>query len=178
METQPKDVIKYCPRCGSKQFLFEGHRSFKCETCQFHFFINSSTAVAAVIENECGEILLTIRAFEPQKGMLDLPGGFVDPLESAEQAVRREIMEELELEVVDMAYITSSPNEYVFSGYSVFTTDLGFVVNVRSLVHIAANDDITGYQFIDPRKIDRSQLSSPSLGVIIDAYLARKSNLT
>jgi mutator protein MutT len=174
MNTHPQYVLKYCPRCGSSHFLFEGERSFKCQDCSFHFFINASCAVAAIIENDKEELLFTIRAFEPNKGMLDLPGGFVDPLETAEDAVKREIKEELGLEVETVEYLTSFPNEYVFSGFTVYTIDLGFIVKVKSLEIIEANDDISGYEFIAPNKVDRSRLSSPSLIVIMDAYLNKK----
>ena len=52
--TQPQNVFKYCPKCGSGHFNFEGSRSFLCGDCGFHYFINSSAAVAGLIENEKG----------------------------------------------------------------------------------------------------------------------------
>lgn len=50
-----------------------------------------AAAVAGLIFNEKGQLLLTIRAKDPGKGLLDLPGGFVDMGENADQALRREI---------------------------------------------------------------------------------------
>nr|WP_321451257.1 NUDIX domain-containing protein [uncultured Carboxylicivirga sp.] len=168
--TQPGNVINYCPKCGSKEFIFDGSRSFKCSTCGFHFFINSSAAVAAVIVNEKGEVLLTRRAFEPCKGMLDLPGGFVDPMESAEEAIRREIKEELNLDIEEMQYLVSYPNEYVFSGYSVYTTDMGFWCKVKSFEQIHVEDDISGYEFMAEEAIDFIQISSKSIADILRFY--------
>jgi 8-oxo-dGTP diphosphatase len=43
--------------------------------------------------------MLTRRALPPYEGMWDVPGGFVEPLEHPEQAVRRELLEETGLEV-------------------------------------------------------------------------------
>jgi len=172
--TQPGDVIKYCPKCGSKEFIFDGSRSFKCDTCGFHFFINSSAAVAAVIVNEKGEVLLTRRAFNPGKGMLDLPGGFVDPMESAEAAIRREIKEELNLDIEEMQYLISYPNEYVFSGFSVFTIDLGFLCKVKSFEKMHVEDDISGYEFVSEKDVVFDEISSKSIGDILKFYFRER----
>ena len=172
--TKPRDIIKYCPKCGSKEFVFDGSRAFKCATCGFHFFINSSAAVAAVIVNEKGEVLLTRRAFNPGKGMLDLPGGFIDPMESAEEAIRREIKEELNLDIEEMQYLASYPNEYVFSEFSVFTTDLGFLCRVKSFEKMHAEDDISGYEFIKEKDISFDEISSKSIGDILKFYFLER----
>jgi len=168
--THPSEVIKYCPRCGSKRFPAVDFKSFKCEDCGFHFFINSAAAVAALIVNDKNELLLTYRAFEPCKGMLDLPGGFIDPEEAAEEALRREVKEELDLEVVEMRYLGSFPNEYIFSGYSVFTTDLGFICKVKDFSSISSSDDVAGYQFFAFKDIDYDAISSPSIRHLVKLY--------
>ncbi len=173
LKTQPEHVIRFCPKCGSKQFVYDGSKSFKCEVCRFHFFINSACAVAAIICNAQGEILLTRRAFEPCAGMLDLPGGFVDPMERAEESLAREIKEELNLDVTDMQFIASYPNEYVFSNYSVFTTDLGFVCEVEGFEHMHAKDDISAYEFIKATEINYDEISSESIKNILRAYIQR-----
>ncbi len=169
--TLPGNVIKYCPKCGSEEFDFDGSRSFKCRHCGFHFFINSAAAVAAIIVNDKKEVLLTRRAFEPYKGMLDLPGGFVDPGEQAEEALYREIKEELNLDVVDAKYLVSFPNEYVFSGYTVYTTDLGFLCHVRSFEGMHIQDDISGYEFVAIDEIDYESISSESIKNILKHYV-------
>ena len=59
----------------------------------------SFLAVACFIRNSKGELLLVRRAKEPAKGTLDLPGGFVDMYESAEDAAHREVKEETGLDI-------------------------------------------------------------------------------
>ncbi len=168
--TKPENVFKYCPKCGSKHFIFEGHRSFLCNYCGFHYFINSSAAVAGLIENDKGDLLLTVRAFDPNKGMLDLPGGFVDPMESAEDALKREIKEELNLEITQMKYLTSFPNEYIFSDFSVYTTDSAFICKVKGWENMHVQDDISDVVFVNKQNLDWNQVSAPSIKSIIKAY--------
>jgi NAD+ diphosphatase len=170
-ETHPCKVLRFCPCCGSPKFVFDGNRSFRCAQCHFNFYINSSAAVASVIVDDGGRILFTVRAHEPMKGYLDLPGGFVDPMESAETALVREIKEELGLEVIDYAFLGSFPNEYPFSGLSVFTTDLGFYTKVKSLNGIKADDDISAFVFLHPSQIEWAQIGSNSIVKIVKQYL-------
>ena len=94
---------------------------------------NAAAAVAAIIFNDEGKLLFTRRAIQPYKGMLDLLGGFVDHMETAENALCRELNEELGITATELEYFCSSPNEYPFSGLSVFTLDLVFKVKTYSL---------------------------------------------
>jgi len=174
-ESHPKDVIKHCLRCGCKDFIsVDGGRSFKCEECDFVYFINNSAAVACLIFNEENKLLLCRRAVEPEIGKLDLPGGFVEPMETAEQAVKREIMEELKVTVTAQEYLTSFPNEYIFSGFSVFTLDMAFLCRIDSVKNIVPGDDISAVKFVLPENIDMQELYSDSIRNIINYYIGNK----
>ena len=174
VQTQPKDILKFCPKCGSSHFTCRNEREFFCQKCRFHFFINSSSAVAALIFNQEGKLMLSRRGVDPNKGMLDLPGGFVDPMESAEQALFREIKEELGVNVINHQYLISFPNEYIFSQFSVFTTDLAFLCKVDDLQNINPMDDITAIEYHYPEEINMSDLCSESMKQIIQEIVRRK----
>jgi len=165
--TQPVNVLKFCPRCGSAHFPATSNRSFKCDDCSFQYYVNSSAAVAVLLFNEEGELLLTRRAVEPHRGKLDLPGGFIDPMETGEQAALREIQEELGIEVHSLKYFCSYPNEYVFSGFSVYTLDLAFLAQTESLHQMIAMDDVSSFEFHKPQNIDLDELPSVSMKNII-----------
>ena len=174
MKTHPKEVIKYCPRCGCNKFnTLNGGRSFQCEECQFNYYLNNSAAVACIISDSEGRLLLCRRAIEPSKGLWDLPGGFVEPMETAEEAVVREIREELNVEVEKSEYLTSFPNEYVFSGLSVFTLDLAFVCEIDSYTQLTPRDDVSDIEFVKPSEIKMDELCSDSMRNIINYYNAK-----
>jgi mutator protein MutT len=166
-DTHPVNVLKFCPRCGSAHFPATSNRSFKCDDCSFQYYVNSSAAVAVLLFNEEGELLLTRRAVEPHRGKLDLPGGFIDPMETGEQAALREIQEELGIEVHSLKYFCSYPNEYVFSGFSVYTLDLAFLAQTESLHQMIAMDDVSSFEFHKPQNIDLDELPSVSMKNII-----------
>lgn len=172
--THPVNVLKFCPRCGSAHFPATGSRSFKCGDCSFNYYVNSSAAVAVLLFNEKGELLFTRRAVEPHLGKLDLPGGFIDPMETGEQAAVREIQEELGIEIHSLQYFCSYPNEYVFSGYSVYTLDLAFLAKTESLHQMTAMDDISSFEFYNPHDIDLEELPSISMKNIIKELIQRE----
>lgn len=162
-------------RCGSDTVCYRLDDSLFCEKCSFSFYINSAAAVAILIINNQNELLLTKRAFDPEKGKLDLPGGFVDIGESAEQAVVRELKEELNLEAVNLRYLGSYPNEYVFSGLSIYTLDIAFVCKVDSFDEIKAKDDVAAFDFFKFDSIDYDKIAFDSIrNIVID--FKEKSN--
>ncbi len=171
--THPSQVHKYCSRCGSDSLLFQEDNAFVCSACDFRYHINSVAAVALLILNEKGELLLTKRAFDPEKGKFDLPGGFVDVGEKAEDAVKRELQEELNLNVCKMEYFGSYPNEYVYSGLTIYTLDMAFVCTVESFSSMEANDDVADYRFYALDCINLEEIAFKSVEDIIADFLQK-----
>lgn len=61
--------------------------------------LRPKVTVAAIIENERGEILLEKRKIEPFKNYWALPGGHIEACETAKKAVRREVEEETGIKI-------------------------------------------------------------------------------
>lgn len=167
----PSVIFKFCPGCGSKSFEPSSWHSHICTACGFTFFTNNSAAVAALIFNPEGKLLLTRRKHAPAAGMLDLPGGFVEPLESAERALVRELKEELNLDIRSYRYMASFPNRYLYNNLVYFTCDLAYVCQTVSLSTIEADDDVSEYIFVDPEKLDFEQIGLDSIKRMIRFYL-------
>ncbi len=137
----PLHSFIYCPRCGKEGFEDRGERAKFCPHCELSYYGNVASAVAGLLRDAKGEYLFVRRANEPAKGTLDMAGGFVDPMERVEEAIIREIKEETQLSVKQIKYISSLPNIYPYSGITVYTSDLFFLVEVESFEGAIASDD-------------------------------------
>lgn len=173
-ETRAEKILKYCPRCGASPFAPQADHAFTCAACGLRFYLNTASAVAALIEDGEGRLLLIRRGREPARGTLDLPGGFVDQRESAEQALAREIREELKLELELCTYLGSFPNRYVFSGLTYHTLDLAFGCRVRDLSWLTPGDDAEACLFMAPADIDLADIGLESIRAIVAHYLEHK----
>lgn len=138
------ELFKYCPRCGNESFGFRAENLLACGKCEFHLYRNAASAVAGLLLNEAGEVLLTIRAKEPAKGKYGLPGGFVDYRETGEEALKREIQEEVGLEVDEFSYLGSFPNKYDYKEVTYYTLDLFFFARVKDGQRIKHDPDELG----------------------------------
>lgn len=157
-------------RCGSTAVVYREDNSLHCKDCRFCYYINSAAAVAILIVDDKGRLLLTERKYEPEKGKLDLPGGFVDIGEQAEEAVIREIKEELNLDVENIDYVGSYPNEYMYSGVTIYTLDMAFVCEIANLDEIKANDDVASYEFFRSDAIDFDAIAFASIRNIVKDF--------
>ena len=158
---------RYCPVCGSGNFKVAGEKSLRCEDCGFELFVNASASYVALIYNDKGELLVVRRRCDPAKGTLDLPGGFADAGETAEEGVRREVKEETGLDVDRVRFLFSLPNLYAYSGLDVPTLDLFFACEVSDTSMLRPGDDAEEAFWIVPDKLDPKAfgLSSISKGV-------------
>jgi NAD+ diphosphatase len=168
----PIQILKFCPRCGSSMFKAEDQKMMRCTSCGFRIYFNVAAAVAILILNPQRELLFTVRKHEPAKGMLDLPGGFVDNDETVEEAVKREIKEELNLDIIHSRYITSIPNIYMYEDFTYRTIDLFFECEVESLDTIIPRDDVADYLFIKPEPDILNQVGLFSIKKILEYYFS------
>lgn len=144
----PLEKFQYCPRCGSPHFEKDSVKSRHCLDCGLEYFMNASSANVALILNGRGELLVERRKKAPAQGMLDLPGGFADIGETAEEGVCREVKEETGMTVTRADYLFSLPNRYEYSGIIIPTLDLFFLCTVEDTSMLAAADDAAEVMWI------------------------------
>ncbi|HSD78231.1 MAG TPA: NUDIX domain-containing protein [Solirubrobacteraceae bacterium] len=94
------EQTRFCPRCGAPGPRIDFPRSMTCEACGFASYSNPKPVASAIPRDpHTGALILLRRGFDPGRGLWTFPGGFVDLGESVEDAARREIREELEIDV-------------------------------------------------------------------------------
>jgi NAD+ diphosphatase len=98
---------KHCGRCGGTTKLFRAGWGRQCAACNAEHFPRTDPVVIMLAEYE-GKALVGRQAAWPQ-GNYSALAGFLEPGESIEEAVRREIHEESGVECGAVRYITSQP---------------------------------------------------------------------
>jgi NAD+ diphosphatase len=166
-------ALRYCPKCGAAALRAVGAKLLRCQACGFELYMNPAAAVAGVIRDEQGRVLVLVRGAEPGKGRWDLPGGFVDPDETAEDALRREVREELGLEVTTLRYVGSWPNAYEYMGVRYRTVDAGFVCEAAGAEAARPREEeIEAVMLLRPEEVDIGRFAFPSVGRITQCALA------
>ncbi|MEM7128543.1 MAG: NUDIX hydrolase [Chloroflexota bacterium] len=95
-----KFTYKYCPQCATlltERLLFDLVRP-ACPSCDFVHFEDPKVAVVAFATCQ-GRVLLIQRAVDPESGKWAMPGGYMDAGELPEEALQRELLEEVGLAV-------------------------------------------------------------------------------
>ncbi len=121
-----------CPMCLSKNIVVKNNRKWFCPDCGFDLYNNVAAAVGIVIYDKDNNFLFEIRAKNPQKGKLCLPGGFVDCDETAEEAIIRECKEELGINISTPEYLCTFPNTYEYKNIVYKTCDIFFKAELSS----------------------------------------------
>ena len=127
-----KNDFNMCPMCGSKKIEWRDDKKWFCPDCGFDLYNNIAAAVGIVLYDDFDNVLFEVRAKEPRKGFLCLPGGFVDGGESTEAAIIRECREELGagLEESSVHYLCSFPNIYEYKNIEYKTCDVFFAAKL------------------------------------------------
>jgi NAD+ diphosphatase len=98
---------RFCGRCGNATVLHARERACWCQTCEIPWYPRVAPCVIVVIRR--GERMLLARSSRTRRPMYSLIAGFVEPGESLEQAVAREVKEETGLQVCNIRYRLSQP---------------------------------------------------------------------
>jgi len=163
-----QDTLKYCPRCSGRAELEDSRRIVCADpACGFGLYLNTAAAVAGLIFDGDGRLMVIRRSRDPQKGLLDLPGGFVDFGEDAEGALRRELSEELRVEVGRVEYFRSVPNTYQYGGVLYHTLDIFYTCQCRDQSAIRPNDEITEVLYRYPKEISDDEIAFDSMRNLI-----------
>ncbi|MCK0096589.1 NAD(+) diphosphatase [Yoonia sp. F2084L] len=98
---------RFCARCGAESTLAMGGWQRDCAACGGHHFPRTDPVVIMLITH--GNAVLVGRSPGWPEGMYSLLAGFVEPGETIEAAVRREVFEEAGVRVGAVSYLASQP---------------------------------------------------------------------
>lgn len=167
-------AFRFCPGCGAAAIAPESAKSVRCGDCGFRYFHNVAAA-AGLILRVGGTILFTRRARAPGQGLLDFPGGFVDPGETVEHGLAREVREELGLTVDpdELVYVGSGCNRYPFAGVTYRTADLFFELRVAERPPLQCADDVAAAEWHPLDAIPWGELAFDTVRDAVRRLLAR-----
>jgi NAD+ diphosphatase len=98
----------YCPRCGARTNVADAGASRLCPNDGSEHFPRVDPAVIMLVHDDAGRLLLARNQAWPDR-WVSILAGFVEPGESLEHAVAREVAEEVGLAVRDLRYLGSQP---------------------------------------------------------------------
>ena len=112
---------RFCGRCGTATELAAGERAMRCPACGQLAFPRLAPAVITLVSR--GDEALLARGVTFPVPMYSCIAGFVEPGETLEDAVRREVREEVGVEITNVAYVSSQPWPFPHSLMVGFTAD-------------------------------------------------------
>jgi 8-oxo-dGTP diphosphatase len=164
------ELYKFCPHCGGRleQKILQAKEPPRlvCSECGFVFYLDPKLAGIAIIPWEDG-LVLARRAINPGYGLWVAPGGFVDVGERVEEAVVREVREEVFLNV----RINRLLNVYSYPGRT--TVIVAYVADVIS-GQPGGGDETLEARIFRPDEIPWEEIAFTSTRDALRDYLGMK----
>lgn len=158
----------FCPRCGSRTEVQQAGHLRKCPECGASHFPRTDPAVIMLITDDQDRALLARNPAWPE-GRFSTLAGFVEPGESLEDAVRREVLEEVGVTVGEVTYGASQPWPFPASlmlGFFGTATATDITVDENEIAEAAwiTRDELVAYG-------EAGTLLLPPSGVSISSWL-------
>ncbi len=158
----------FCPRCGSRTEVQQAGHLRHCPECGASHFPRTDPAVIMLITDDQDRALLARNPAWPE-GRFSTLAGFVEPGESLEDAVRREVFEEVGVTVGEVTYGASQPWPFPASlmlGFFGKATATDITVDQQEIAEAAwiTRDELVAYG-------EAGTLLLPPSGVSISSWL-------
>lgn len=169
----PSKRFHFCPSCAAPLPEDQPRQPIHCGACGFVYYFNTTCATAALVVRPDGKALFIRRAKEPSKGMLAMPGGFIDEGETAGEGVRREFTEEVGFAPKDIDFLCSHPNTYEYKGSTYPVLDFLFVARASGEEKPEALDAVESVHWLDPLTVNPDELAFPSMRAGLQEFRRR-----
>jgi NAD+ diphosphatase len=167
----------FCANCGAPTASRDGGHERVCPACEAHHFPRTDPVVIVRVSDGADGLLLGRQARWPE-GRFSLLAGYVEPGETLEEAVRREVLEESGVAVDSVAYVASQPWPFPSS------LMLGFSALAERGEPAPADHELAEVRWFERAEIERAArgegplMLAPPYSIarrLIDAWLAERS---
>lgn len=159
---------QFCGQCGAPTTASEKDRSRVCKVCSQTFYPRLSPSIIALVTK--GEELLLAKNTRARGNFYSTLAGFIEPGESIEEAVHREVYEEVGIRIKNLRYYSSQswpfPNSLM----------LGFHAEYDSGEFVLQKDEIVDAQWFYYQNLPNRPAMFSISGWLIDDYIKRLQN--
>ena len=143
--------FNFCPSCAAPLPHRDSEGAAVCRSCGRHWYRNPAPTVGCAIV-EGARALVAVRGREPHRGRIDVPGGFLDVGEQPLDGLRREVGEELgvEIDVGERDYVQAVAHRYEPGGD--WLLSLGFVARLRA-GRPEPSDDVAEVRWVEADEV-------------------------
>jgi NAD+ diphosphatase len=157
---------RFCGHCGAALQRVTGERAMQCARCQLRQYPRLSPSMIVLVTR--GDEILLARSTRFATGVYSALAGFVEPGESVEQCVVREVFEEVGVEITDIHYQGSQNWPFPHS------LMLGFHARYRSGTIRCQPEEIEDADWFSIRRLPPLPSSLSIARYLIDLYVARR----
>ncbi len=160
--------FQFCGRCGSKTTNMENERAKICRTCNLISYPRQSPAIIVAITRGDKLLLARSKRFK-HSDMYSVLAGFIDPGESFEECVKREIREEVSIEVKHIQYFGSQSWPFPDS------LMVGFTAEYKSGEISIDNDELVEAGWFSVSELPRIPRKISIARQLIDWFIERET---
>jgi len=161
----------FCPRCATRLTgRIVGNKSHPaCPDCDFIQFQDPKVAVIAFVTHD-NKVLLIQRAVDPSKGKWALPGGYMDADEMPEEALQRELLEEVGLKIQIEQFLDIFP----MPGADGINRGIVLAYEARPAVpdqiKLTPQDDVCAASWLARSEIPKNELAFQVTGLLLERW--------
>jgi NAD+ diphosphatase len=144
---------RHCGRCGTPTFAIRAGHARACPSCGVESYPRIDPAIIVLVHD--GERALLGRKAEWQPGRYSTLAGFVEPGESLEDAVRREVHEETGVDTHTVSYHSSQPWPFPAS------LMLGFIAQAHHSTPVLHDDELEDARWFTREDVNAGHITLP-----------------
>lgn len=145
-------LYSFCPNCGSDALKKINQQQQHCQKCKKNHYFNQRPCIGAfIIENN--NILLARRNMDPYNGWWDIPGGFMNIDETPQQAIIREVKEEIGLDITVTRLINFYPDVYDYKNVFIPTLNMYFLCTIKDNKEIKLSEEMKDFKWFPLKEL-------------------------